>query len=51
MHSVLLLICNDPKIMGNRINTCRSNFFSWLTVALMGAAALFLLFAMVTGRA
>ncbi len=48
---VLLLICNNPKIMGKRTNGRRSNFFSWATVALMGPAAIYLVFAMVTGRA
>jgi Mn2+/Fe2+ NRAMP family transporter len=48
---VLILICNNSKIMGNRTNRRWSNVFSWLCVALMGPAAVFLLFAMLTGRA
>ena len=47
---VLLFICNNKKIMGKRTNGRWSNFFSWLTVAIMGPAAIFLLFAMATGK-
>jgi NRAMP (natural resistance-associated macrophage protein)-like metal ion transporter len=48
---VLLLICNNKKIMGNRTNGRWSNFFSWLAVAIMGSAAIYFLFALVTGKA
>ena len=48
---VLLLICNNKKIMGNRTNGRWSNFFSWLTVAIMGPAAAYLIYAMVKGLA
>ncbi|MDR3691606.1 MAG: Nramp family divalent metal transporter [Fimbriimonas sp.] len=48
---VLLLICNNSKIMGNRTNGRWSNFFSVLTVGLMGTAAVYLVFAMLTGLA
>jgi len=48
---VLLLICNNKEIMGKRTNGKWSNFFSWLTVAVMGPAAIFLIYAMVIGKA
>jgi len=48
---VLLLICNNKKIMGKRTNGKWSNIFSWLTVAVMGPAAIFLIYAMITGKA
>ena len=47
---VLLIICNNSKIMGLRTNGKWSNFCSWLTVGLMGSAAIYLIFAMLTGR-
>lgn len=48
---VLLLICNNKKIMGERTNGPISNFFSGLTVVLMGAAAAYLIYATAVGKA
>ena len=48
---VLLLICNNRKIVGRRGNGPVSNILGWLTVVLMGAAAAFLIWAMATGKA
>lgn len=48
---ILLLICNNRKIVGRRSNGPVSNILGWLTVALMGAAAAFLIWAMATGKA
>lgn len=48
---VLLLICNNPKIVGRRTNGPWSNWLGWITVVLMGAAAIYLVYAMVTGQA
>ena len=48
---VLLLICNNPKIVGKHRNGPVSNVLGWLTVALMGTAAAFLIWAMATGKA
>jgi len=48
---VLLLICNNKKIVGARTNSGWANLFGWLTVILMGAAAIFLIYAMVIGKA
>jgi len=47
---VLLLICNNKKVVGERTNQPASNLFGWLTVAFMGPAAIYLLFAMATGK-
>lgn len=47
---VLILICNNPKIVGKHTNGRWSNAFSWIAVALMGPAALYLVYAMVTGK-
>jgi NRAMP (natural resistance-associated macrophage protein)-like metal ion transporter len=48
---ILLLICNNRKIMQERCNGPVANILGWLTVVLMGAAAGFLLWAMATGKA
>lgn len=48
---VLLLICNNPKIIGNRRNKPVSNILGWLAVVLMGAAAGFMMWAIATGKA
>jgi NRAMP (natural resistance-associated macrophage protein)-like metal ion transporter len=40
---VILLIANDSKLMGKRRNGRASNVLCWMTVALMGTAALSLL--------
>jgi len=47
---ILLLICNNRKIVGDRINSRLSNVVGWITVAFMGAAAVFLCWAMATGK-
>lgn len=47
---VLLVICNNKKVVGERTNSRWSNFFGWLTVALMGPAAIYLIWAMATGK-
>ena len=48
---VLLLICNNPKIVGRRRNGWLSNLLGWSAVFFMGAAAAFLIWAMATGKA
>lgn len=48
---ILLLICNNRKIIGSRINGPLSNIFGWLAVLLMAAAASFMIWAMATGQA
>jgi NRAMP (natural resistance-associated macrophage protein)-like metal ion transporter len=48
---ILILICNNGKIMGKRTNGGWANLFSWLCVAIMGMAATYLVFAMLTGKA
>lgn len=48
---ILLLICNNRKIVGNRVNGLASNTLGWATVVFMGAAAVFLIWALATGRA
>ncbi|HZO89162.1 MAG TPA: divalent metal cation transporter [Chthonomonadaceae bacterium] len=48
---VLMLICNNPRIVESRGNGWASNLFGWLTVAFMGASVAFLIWAMATGHA
>ena len=48
---VLLFICNNRRIVKDKTNRRVSNVLGWITVAFMGAAALFLLYAMATGKA
>ncbi len=48
---VLLLICNNRTIVGDQANGKWSNAFGWLTVALMGPAAIYLIVASIQGRA
>lgn len=48
---VLLLICNNRRIVGDRTNGLWSNVFGWLTVALMGPAAIYLVYAVCRGLA
>lgn len=48
---VLLLICNNRKIVGARTNSRLTNAIGWLTVLLMGGAAAVLLWGMATGKA
>ena len=47
---VPMLVCNNRKIVENRRNCLVSNVLGWLTVALMGGAAGFMLWAMATGH-
>ena len=48
---ILLLICNNAEIIGKRTNKPISNVLGWITVAFMGAAAGFLMWAISTGKA
>ncbi len=48
---LLLLICNNRKVMGGQANRLWSNVLGWLAVALMGAAAVFMFYALATGKA
>lgn len=48
---VLILICNNRKIMGERTSGKWSRGLSWLTVAFMGPGAIYLIFQMITGQA
>ena len=48
---ILLLICNNRKIIKDQGNGRLSNILGWLTVILMGSAAAFLLYAIATGKA
>ena len=48
---VLLLVCNNRRIVKDKVNGRASNVLGWITVIFMGAAALFLLYAMATGKA
>jgi len=48
---LLLLLCNNRKVVGSKVNGPWSNLFGWLTVALMGPAAVYLIVAMVQGKA
>ena len=48
---VLLLICNNRQIFGDRCNRPISNVLGGLAVLLMGAAAGFMLWAVATGKA
>lgn len=47
---VLLLICNNRSIMREKTNGRWTNFFGWLTVVLMGIAAMVLLYMLLTGK-
>lgn len=47
---LLLLICNNPKIVGERRNGWVSNLIGWVTVVLMTLAAGFMIWGMVTGK-
>ena len=47
---ILLLICNNRKIVKDRCNGWLSNGLGWLTVVLMSVVAVFLLWAMATGK-
>jgi NRAMP (natural resistance-associated macrophage protein)-like metal ion transporter len=48
---VLLLICNNRRIIGKRGNGPWSNVFGAAGVLFMGAGSVFLIFALVTGKA
>jgi NRAMP (natural resistance-associated macrophage protein)-like metal ion transporter len=48
---VLLFICNNRRVMGNRTNGRWSNVLGWLAALIMGGTAAFLLWAMATGKA
>lgn len=48
---ILLLICNNKQILKRRVNGKKSNILGWLTVVLMASAAIFFLWAIVTGKA
>jgi NRAMP (natural resistance-associated macrophage protein)-like metal ion transporter len=47
---VLMLICNNEKIVGKRTNGPWSNFFGWLTFVFMGGAAAFFIWATIAGK-
>jgi len=47
---VLLLICNNKKIMSERINHRISNILGWATVVFMGAAAGYLVYSMMVPK-
>ncbi len=46
---ILLLMCSDKRIVGERTNPLMINVLGWLTVALMTAAAAFMDWAMASG--
>ncbi|HZO89802.1 MAG TPA: Nramp family divalent metal transporter [Chthonomonadaceae bacterium] len=48
---ILLLVCNNRNIFGNRSNGRLSNILGAITVVFMGAAAAILIWALITGRA
>jgi Mn2+/Fe2+ NRAMP family transporter len=48
---VLMLLCNNKKILGERTNGIWSNLFGWLTFLFMGAASSFFVWAWATGKA
>ncbi|HLJ57569.1 MAG TPA: divalent metal cation transporter [Chthonomonadaceae bacterium] len=48
---VLMLVCNNAKIVKERVNGPLSNLVGWLTVALMAGAAGIMIWALATGKA
>ncbi len=48
---LLLMICNNRKIMGGRGNRLWSNLLGGTALASMGAAAIFMFYALATGKA
>jgi Mn2+/Fe2+ NRAMP family transporter len=48
---VLILVCNNRKIFDKRCNGSLSNLLGWTTVVLMGAAALVMIWSLITGKA
>lgn len=47
---ILLLVCNNRNIFGNRCNGRLSNILGWMTVLFMGAAAIFLIWSLIAGK-
>lgn len=47
---LLLLMCNNPKIVGKRVNPLWMDILGWITVVLMTAAAGFMFWAMAAGK-
>jgi NRAMP (natural resistance-associated macrophage protein)-like metal ion transporter len=47
---VLLLICNNKKIVGKRTNGIWSNIFGWATFVFMGVAGAFFIWATLAGK-
>jgi NRAMP (natural resistance-associated macrophage protein)-like metal ion transporter len=47
---LLMLVCNNRRIVGNRVNGKWANGLGWLTVAFMGFAAAVMIWAMATGH-
>ncbi len=47
---VLLLICNNRTIVGARVNGLWSNLLGWITVLLMGPAAVYLIYCILQGK-
>jgi hypothetical protein len=48
---LLLFVCNNRTVLFNRVNKPISNVFGWLAAVVMGAAAVFLLWTMWSGKA
>jgi Mn2+/Fe2+ NRAMP family transporter len=48
---ILLLVCNNRTVFGDRCNGRLSNMLGWFTVVVMGAAASFLIWSLLTGKA
>jgi Mn2+/Fe2+ NRAMP family transporter len=48
---VLMLICNNRKIVGERTNGVWSNLFGGTSIVFMGAASSFFIWAVITGHA
>ena len=47
---LLLLVCNNPRIMQDRRNGPAANVFGWLAAILMAAAAAIMIWGMATGK-
>ena len=47
---LLLLMCNNPKIVGDRANPWWVDWLGWFTVILMTGAAAFMFWALATGK-
>jgi NRAMP (natural resistance-associated macrophage protein)-like metal ion transporter len=48
---LLLFVCNNRAVLFNRVNKPVSNVFGWLAAVVMGTAAMFLLWTMLSGKA